>query len=153
MVSPQLLRRFPGFVRALERSVRSVAVISREKKYEKGAVIFTEGEDAADVYFITEGEVDLTFDLPQGKVLVDTLVPGDVMGWSSLVEPGVLTASAVARTECRLITVDGEDLKGLFERDTSLGFYLLLQIVQALSQRIRSCHIQMASTYQHNDTS
>jgi len=147
MVSPRLLRRFPAFTRVLERSVRSVAVTCHEQRFEAGAEIFTEGEKAENLYFITEGEVDLTFESPQGRVVVDTLMPGDLMGWSMIVDPHTFTASAVARTECRLIAIDGEDLRQLFERDPSLGFYVMKQVVQSLSHRLRACQIRLSAMH------
>jgi CRP-like cAMP-binding protein len=146
MVSPQLLRRFPGFTRALERSVRSVAVISQEKRFGAGEQILNEGDRADNLYFLLEGEVDLTFSLRTGSVVVDTLVPGDLMGWSSMVAPHSLTATAAARTEVRVISIDGLELQRLFERDCSLGYFLMQQVVSSLSHRLKGAHIQLAAT-------
>ena len=147
MVSPQVLRRFPGFTRALERSVRALAVISQEKTFKSGQVIFSEGDEAEELYFILEGEVDLSFDLPTGRAVVDTLVPGDMMCWSAVVEPHQTTSAAQARSDVRVVSVNGDELMRLFERDTALAFCMSTEVARCLARRLKGAHVQLAAAY------
>ena len=147
MVSSQILRRFPGFSRALERSVRSLAVISQEKHIKAGQEIFKECAPAEELCFIVEGEVDLSFELRDGKAIVDTLVPGDMLCWSAIVEPYRTTATAEARTDVRLVAVSGPELLRMFERDNSLAFYLSTEVARCLSRRLKGAHVQLAASY------
>jgi CRP-like cAMP-binding protein len=147
MVSAQLLRHYPAFAGAQERSVQAVAAISEEKSYKAGEVIFEEGTPARQLYFVATGEIDLYFNTRDQKVIVDTLVPGDLMGWSTMVEPHLMTASAVARSEVRLIAIEAEGLKKVFESDCQLGFLMLKQVVASLSHRLKACHVQLASCW------
>jgi CRP/FNR family cyclic AMP-dependent transcriptional regulator len=147
MVSAQLLRHYPAFAGAQERSVEAVAAISEEKTFPAGEVIFKEGSLAQRIFFVAAGEVDLFFNTRDDKVIVDTLVPGDLMGWSTMVEPHLMTASAVARTEVRLVAIEADKLKKIFESDCLLGFSMLKQVVGSLSHRLKACHVQLASCW------
>ncbi len=134
MVSPQILRRFPGFRQTLESSLRSVAVVSREKHLEEGEVLFEEG-DAADHFYL----------------VVDTCIPGDMCCWSALLDPpSSASAGARARTACRLIAIEADDMKKLFARDCSMGFYLLTEAVRNLAHRLQGSHVQLAA-HQHGE--
>jgi CRP/FNR family cyclic AMP-dependent transcriptional regulator len=144
MVSSQLLRQFPAFTRALERSVRAIAVISHEVKLKVGETVFSEGQQADHVYLVLEGEVDVTFALNHGQVTIDTLMPGDMVCWSAIIEPFVSNASAVARSDVRLIAIDGHEMRRLFERDNSLAYYVMKEIVSCLTHRLKAAHIQLA---------
>jgi CRP/FNR family cyclic AMP-dependent transcriptional regulator len=144
MVSSQLLRQFPAFTRALERSVRAIAVISHEQKFKDGDTIFSEGQSADHVFLVLEGEVDVTFGINQGQVIIDTLMPGDMVCWSAIVEPFIANATAIARTDGRLIAIDGHELRRLFERDNSLAYFVMQEIVRCLTHRLTAAHVQLA---------
>lgn len=144
MVSPQVLRQFPAFTRALERSVRSIAVISHERRFKSGENIFSEGQQADHVYLVVEGEVDVSFEINHGKVVIDTLMPGEMVCWSAVIDPYLASATAVARTDVRLIAIDGPELLRLFERDSSLAYYVMREVVRCLTYRLKATHVQLA---------
>ncbi|MFO7769719.1 MAG: Crp/Fnr family transcriptional regulator [bacterium] len=146
MVSPQILRRFPGFRQTLESSLRSVAVVSSEKHLEEGEVLFEEGEEADHLYLLVEGEVEIYMEVEGEHLVVDSCMPGDMCCWSALLEPPAnATAGARARTACRLIAVEADDMKKLFARDCSMGFYLLTEAVRSLAHRLHGSHVQLAA--------
>jgi CRP/FNR family transcriptional regulator, cyclic AMP receptor protein len=70
-------------------------------KFEAGQSIFHEGDAGDNMYVVVEGEVDLTI---QGK-LVETVKEGGILGEMALIEHQPRTASATARTDCRLVAV------------------------------------------------
>ena len=144
MVSSQVLRQFPAFTRVLERSMRAIAVISREMRFKAGETIFGEGQPADHVYLVLEGEVDVTFGVDHGQVIIDTLMPGDMVCWSAIVEPFVSNANAVARTDARLVAIDGHELRRLFDRDNSLAYFVMQEIVRCLTHRLTAAHVQLA---------
>lgn len=70
--------------------------------YSAGEVIFEEGQSGEFMFGIVEGEVNI---LVNGKV-VETITSGDVFGTGVLVGIKNRTYTAIAKTECKLVTLD-----------------------------------------------
>jgi len=70
--------------------------------YSAGQVIFEEGQSGEFMFGIVEGEVDI---LVNGKI-VETITTGDVFGTGVLVGIKNRTYTAIAKTECKLVTLD-----------------------------------------------
>ena len=67
-----------------------------------GAAIFREGDRGAAMFGVISGEVDLFI----GNVVLEIVGPGMVFGEMALIEDDVRSASASARTDCRLVQID-----------------------------------------------
>jgi len=146
MISPETLRRYPYFAHVGEESLKQVAMISDEKFIPAGTVIFREGDEATYLNVIVEGEVDIQYELGSGeKRTVDTLVSGDILGWSALIEPFKATAVATATKDTRLVRIEARKLRELCEKDTMLGYRLALQIAKLLANRLESARVQLAA--------
>ncbi len=86
MVSPEMLRRFNCFSPVGEESLKALATIAREECVPAGRQLFGEGDPADTLSLIVEGEVDIRYLLGSGEsYVVDTLIAGDILGWSALV--------------------------------------------------------------------
>src|SRR5262245_64905698 len=69
--------------------------------FRAGQEIFREGEPGDLMYVVREGEVTLRV---KGQV-VETLGPGGVLGEMALIEHAPRTATAAARTDCKLVPI------------------------------------------------
>ena len=78
---------------------------------------------------LTQGTVQLT----AGGKLRDTVGAGDVFGEMALVDQSPRTASAIARTECALLSINREALIGLVKSDQSIG----MAMMRCVAARIR----------------
>src|ERR1700720_3484576 len=75
--------------------------------YEEDNAIFSQGEAADSVFYITEGKVKLTVLSEQGKeAVVAILGPGDFLGEGCLAGQPRRMATAKAMTECLITRVD-----------------------------------------------
>ncbi|MBE9006142.1 cyclic nucleotide-binding domain-containing protein [Fortiea sp. LEGE XX443] len=70
--------------------------------YSAGQVIFEEGQSGDCMFGIVEGEVDI---LVKGKV-VETITDGNIFGTGVLVWIKNRTYTAIAKTDCNLISLD-----------------------------------------------
>ncbi|MEW6404448.1 MAG: cyclic nucleotide-binding domain-containing protein [Chloroflexota bacterium] len=61
MISYGRLRRYPLFGALNEEQLRAIAMISREKEFAKDEVIFGENAEAAKMYLVVDGDVDLFY--------------------------------------------------------------------------------------------
>ena len=146
MISPELLRRYPYFAHVGEDSLKAVAMIADEKRVPAGTHMFSEGDPADALNIIVKGQVDIQYVLGTGeKRTVDTLVDGDILGWSALVEPHKYTALSTTTKDTHLIAISGKKLRDLCEKDPFLGYRLMTQIAKLLAHRLESARIQLAA--------
>lgn len=142
MVTVDALKACPLFSELEDEAVQKIIPLCREESYPKGAVIFTEGSRADTLFLLAKGEVTLRYEIcPQPDGCQDTTIPveraGAVIGWSSLVKPRRLTASAHCLSDVQLIAIDGEALNDLLERDSHIGFVVMKQLAEVISERLR----------------
>jgi CRP-like cAMP-binding protein len=70
--------------------------------FEAGQVIFERGDPSDYMYGIMEGQVDIRV----GDRILETISAGSVFGEMALIDDEPRSATAVARTECRVVQVD-----------------------------------------------
>jgi CRP-like cAMP-binding protein len=146
MVSPEVLRRFNCFSPVHEESLKALATIAREESVAAGRQIFGEGDPADALSLVLEGEVDIRYLLGSGEPrVVDTLIAGDILGWSALVEPHRMTGIATACKPTRLIRIQARPLRELCERDPLLGYRLSTQVIRLLADRLEGARAQLAT--------
>jgi CRP/FNR family cyclic AMP-dependent transcriptional regulator len=148
MISPEVLRRFPFFAGLTDEELKSVAMISEEEKHEANTFICREREPARKLYLLLQGSVDVMVATDEEGLqheTVSTMTVGDVVSWSAVVEPHVLTASLFAATPVTVVAMDGAGLRALFELDCHLGYNILHKTAQVISDRLKDTRIQMLS--------
>ncbi len=146
MISPEALRRYPCFASIGEESLKAVAMIAEEKSIPPGTQVFYEGDPADTLGIIVEGEVNIQYILGSGeRVTVDTLVDGDLLGWSALVEPYKATAVGTASKETHILSIDAPKLRNLCEQNPMLGYRLLTEVAKLLAGRLEGARVQLAT--------
>ncbi len=98
--------------------------------YTAGQAIFEEGQTGDEMYVVLEGEVDLYI---RGRP-VETLGEGGVLGEMALLEAAPRTASAVARTNCKLVPVTQKRFNLLVQHTPDFA----LQIMRVMAGRLRA---------------
>ena len=78
------------------------------KRLEDGEVLFEQGRPATTLHVVVDGGLVLRAEGDGQSVIVDTLRPGDLVGWSAMRENAVTlsTGRAVGATEVIAIPVD-----------------------------------------------
>jgi CRP-like cAMP-binding protein len=142
LVSVDTLRASPLFSDLSDEELQKIIPFCRGEQYAKGAVIFTEGDEADTLYLLQRGQVRLRYEIcPQPDACQNTNIPveteGAVFGWSALVKPRRLTASAHCLSDVYLIAVDGEPLNDLLEQDSHIGFVVMKELAEVVSDRLR----------------
>ena len=97
--------------------------------YEAGQAIFQAGDEGDYVYVVINGEVDLIL----GEKIVETVGPGGILGEMALIEKKPRIASAVARTDCRLIRIGEKQFMFLIQ----VTPYFALQLMRVMAERLR----------------
>ncbi|MEV4946759.1 cyclic nucleotide-binding domain-containing protein [Streptomyces sp. NPDC053755] len=110
---------------------------SRPVRFPAGTRIFREWQRADRFWVIESGRVDLDEHRPgQGSVLVETLLPGDLLGCSGMTPPHHWRCGASAITEVHALEFDGQAVTELRTRDASVDEALSAAVAAALTRRL-----------------
>ena len=149
MIAPEVIESFSSFADLEEEEIKALAILAEEERYSAGEFIFYEGGQATKLYLLLEGQVEMRMNTDaQGArhEMVMTVGPGEVFGWSSLVEPYQLTASARCATPVRVVAIPAPGLRALTTISCGLGFRLMQKACQVASTRLRATRLQLLST-------
>jgi len=124
------LQDAPAFGRLPTRELMGLAEVLEEIRYEEGAEVFAEGDEADGVYFVYEGKVEIVH---RGSV-VDRVGPGGFFGEISTLDGVPRTRSARASEAALLLRLEREELLALMEQDPALG----IGLSQFLCSRVRA---------------
>jgi CRP-like cAMP-binding protein len=138
-----------SFFRGLPRPyLELVAGCGKNVRFEANQFIAREGEDADTFYLVRHGAVALELHLPnRGTRTLQTLGPGDILGWSWLVPPYRWRFDARAVEPTRAIALDGKCLREKCETDHDLGYALLKRFAYVLGQRLEATRLQLLDVY------
>ena len=121
------LKSIPLFSEVSDDELFTIAPFAEEKQVEAGAVLAKEGQFAYEFMAIEDGQAEVTRD----GAHVAELGPGDFFGEIGLLETQLRTATVTAKSDMRLITLTGWDMKRL-ERNIPQA---VEQIRRTLEQR------------------
>jgi CRP-like cAMP-binding protein len=148
MISPELLRRYPFFADFSYEELKRLAMAGEEWTLTAGQLLFGDGQHANNLYFLIEGEVEITLmtDEPDlENVPLSTIPSGELLGWSALVEPHIYTASARTTRHSRVIAFDALELEQMVADQPHLCGVLMKKVAQTLSRRLKDTRIQLLS--------
>lgn len=94
-----------------------------------GSTIFKEQDEASEMYVLLEGEVDILV----GDKLVNCLQPGEIFGEMSLIDSQVRSATAIAKTRCKLARIDESRFLYMVQETPMFS----LQIMRIMAERLR----------------
>ena len=97
--------------------------------FEEGQIIFERGDNSDFMYGIMDGEGEIRV----GNKLLDTISDGRVFGEMALIDKGPRSATAVAKSECRVVQVDEEGFHKLIAENPGFA----LDVMKIMSERLR----------------
>jgi CRP-like cAMP-binding protein len=111
-----------------------------EKKFEKGEIIFREGDLGDLIYILKRGNVELKKRVDKGEVVLKVISkPSEFFGEMALIDHRPRSASAIASTETLVFAIDGPS----FEKMIVSNGTFALKIIKNLSERIRNSNEQI----------
>jgi CRP-like cAMP-binding protein len=124
------LRHVPLFSRMSLSDLGRLAEIAEEVVYPAGRKIFREGEFGETLFLIVDGSVDIT----RAGEAIAHLGPRDYFGEMSILDGEPRSATAVAASDCALITIRREE----FHRILAMNFDAALAVIKTLSRNLRA---------------
>lgn len=147
MVSIENLKNFIIFKDLNERELLLLCEIAKEITYEAGIRIFEEKSLARNLHLLLEGKVEIRLRCSDaGYVVIDTIIPGEIFGWSAITDPYTFTASAWTVENTRLIVFDTDAIADLFEKNNHIGYRVVKALASVIGRRVRALETKIAST-------
>lgn len=147
MITTADLKGFSLFEGLGNAELAEVARLCREKTYENGSIIFTIGGFATDVYLLKTGKIDIQIEFKiydyEIMATIYTVGKGEIFGWSALVPPHRLTASARCHEKADIIMINGKELMELLEKQKSIGYAVMKNLSAVISSRLASTTIAL----------
>ena len=119
--------------------------------FKKKQTIFREGEMANRFYLIETGKVVLESSEGLGNpVIIDTISPGDLLGWSWMFPPYTWQFTARTTEPTTAIFFYGTILREFCEKDHSLGYELLKRMSAVMVKRLQAARKKMLVFHAYN---
>lgn len=140
----KLLSGVPIFSQLTSRELRQVGSIVHRRQYSTGEFVFTQGDPGLGMYVIEDGKVEIIFrdDAGTEKKLA-VLIDGDFFGELSLLDESPRSATAIAKSESKIIGFFRPDLIELLSRSPKLGTKILFKLGEVIGTRLRVTNEQL----------
>ena len=141
------LRHHPFVLEFEPRHVEKLASLAHDVRFERGQVIFHEGDDWSEFYLIVNGLVSLELVVPGHTFRVQTLFAGDELGWSALLMGSGKQFQARALERVDALAFEGADLLAACREDTAFGYALMSRLLAVVASRLQATRVQLLDMY------
>ena len=97
--------------------------------YPAGSTIFELGQPRDAMFIVQEGEVEIKV----GDKTVETVVADEFFGEMALIDGGIRSASAVAKTDCKLVPINEKQFLFMVQETP----FFALRVMRTLTARLR----------------
>ncbi len=133
-----MLRRITLFRRLTPAARGRVAEVAHVRSYERGDLIFSEGEPGDVFIAIVTGRVKVFKSTPAGKeIILEIFAAGDPLGAVAVYESAPFPASALALEPTQCLRIEQGSFFRLLEQDPSLARGLLSGLTIRLAELTR----------------
>jgi CRP-like cAMP-binding protein len=114
--------------------------------FHPGEIIFHEGDESREAYWILSGKVEISIDTPQGRSVLTTLEEGEIFGEMGMIDDLPRAASARALTETEVDVVNERDFHLEILRDEGR----LMPYLDMLFERLRGTNAMLRAEVAKN---
>ena len=144
-LSKDSLLREHKFVRGLTpEQIDTLAAHAAPVTFEENEVVLVDGRRSSAFYFLVSGSAAIELRGARYAVCVQALGPGDVFGWSALLDRQDTLFAVRARERMMALRIEGESLKTLCRTDPQLGAEILRRTLQVVAGRVRATETRFA---------
>ncbi len=130
----QALAQAPLFANLSKRQLRSLAEMTAVTAYKEGAEVVKQGSAGPTFYVLLDGRAKVV----RGGRTVAHLSAGDFFGEISVLDGGPRTATVVAETTLRCLTLSRGDFVEVLEGEARLAVQILREVAGRLRRSERS---------------
>jgi CRP/FNR family transcriptional regulator, cyclic AMP receptor protein len=97
------------------RTLAKLATLVQSRTYRPGEIMIHQGETSRDLFFLTEGVVEISRKGDEGDLVLNEIEPPYILGDVAFLFGMPRTATATAKTEVKVFLLRHEDLKDLLK--------------------------------------
>jgi CRP-like cAMP-binding protein len=127
-----LLRRIPLFAKIDAAKLRLLAFASERMSFQAGDELFHQGDPADAAYIIIDGKVDVTIDIPSGRLSVAKLGRDEIVGDIGVICDVPRTATVTAGAETVTLKISKELFFQMINDFPAMG----IEIMRVLAHRL-----------------
>jgi CRP-like cAMP-binding protein len=142
-VSTAELQGLDLFAGQPEADLRDLAAAARRRRLSDREVLATRGERSTAVAWVVSGRVTLSVEHEGRAVLVMTLGPGDMLGWSMLREDPTALTTARASGPTEIIEVPADRLEEALTNCTPTARVLVRRIIGIAASDLDATRMQL----------
>ena len=136
-----VLKEVPIFEELSNREIQNIARIAYQRQYNAGEVIIHEGQSAAGMYIMVDGQAEVTKALEDGTILhLTTLENSGLFGDVGLLDSSPRTATVRATRDSSILGFFRPELLELMNSNPRLASKVIFKLGQILTARFRFIH-------------
>ena len=144
----QSLHKHPFLINLDDSLVKTLTSCASNVVFPEGTRLFLEGEEAKVFFLIRTGRVALETQAGEkGAIRIQTVGPGEVLGWSWLISPYVWHFDAIALEQIHAFSIDASCLVAKCETDNHFGYEMLRRFSAVLERRLQATRLQLLDMY------
>ena len=170
MINIEILREIKDLKGLNDAQLLAIQECCAEQEYQKEERLFKQGETAAHMWLLSEGEVSLRFDLPgiiaydsysllssndsepedaspettSEKNTVSIITKGMSFGWACFVQPYIYSLSAYCTSDsCRVALLDRNCMLRIFSKDPKIGYLIISKTLNIVGQRFHELQAEV----------
>jgi CRP/FNR family transcriptional regulator, cyclic AMP receptor protein len=129
-------------------AVSLVAGCAQNVAVNPGQLLLAEGEPANSLYLLRRGRVAIEVHAPgRDAMVIETLGPGDVAGWSCLFPPFLWQFDVRATSPVGAISVDAVCLRSKAEAEPDFGYALMKRLASIMLERLQATRVRLLDLY------
>jgi CRP-like cAMP-binding protein len=118
-----------------EETRQKILDAAREESHAQGSFLFHQGDAARHFYILREGRIRLGMGQSELVAYVAS-APGDIIGWSSLVENEAYTASAECLAPVKVLRIEKQQLDQILHEDPASGMAFFKHVAALVGRRL-----------------
>ncbi len=143
----EFLKKIPYFSNISKEELQTIADIMIERTYDRGEVLFMEGEFGEAIHFVVEGRVKIYKTSEDGREhILYIAVSGDIFAEVILFNEVNYPATAEVMEKSRIAIIRNEDLEKVLKAHPSMA----VAIIKVLNKRLYDAQQQVKSLALHN---
>jgi len=139
MVKMSDFNKFDMFSMFSDDQLAELSKITEKKSFKKGVQIYREGDRANQIYLVTKGLVSMNKIAPGEKVGIsfEKRERGDLFGTACFMKPQEYTLNAVGMQPTEVMSINGDKLFELFQKDPDLGYKFMKEVAKIYFERYK----------------
>jgi CRP/FNR family transcriptional regulator, cyclic AMP receptor protein len=143
-VTAEALARHPFLHGMSPEHLAALAEVARDVTLPDRHRLFEDGGSASRFWLIQSGHVALDLHVPgQGRMKIDSIGIGELVGWSWLFPPYRWAFGAVATGPVEAFEFDGRAVRARCESDPALGYELTRRLAHVVARRLQATRVRL----------